>query len=114
MKFGLYQDYGTNTCAGYPGVIKHMALDAQTFADWDVDYVKLDGCYADINQMDEGYPEFGRLLNRTGRPMIYSCSWPVYQEYEGKLVNRNVSPFTGKKKTCVPLNTKNFRKLSRI
>lgn len=92
MKFGLYQDYGTNTCAGYPGVIKHMALDAQTFADWDVDYVKLDGCYADINQMDEGYPEFGRLLNRTGRPMIYSCSWPVYQEYEGKLVNRNVSP----------------------
>lgn len=63
-----------------------MALDAQSFADWDVDYVKLDGCYADINQMDEGYPEFGRLLNRTGRPMIYSCSWPVYQEYEGKLV----------------------------
>ncbi|XP_075168178.1 alpha-N-acetylgalactosaminidase isoform X2 [Haematobia irritans] len=87
VKFGLYQDYGTNTCAGYPGVIKHMALDAQSFADWDVDYVKLDGCYADINQMDEGYPEFGRLLNRTGRPMIYSCSWPVYQEYEGKLPN---------------------------
>lgn len=94
----MYQDYGTNTCAGYPGVIKHMALDAQTFADWDVDYVKLDGCYADINQMDEGYPEFGRLLNRTGRPMIYSCSWPVYQEYEGKLVNRNVSPIYRQKK----------------
>lgn len=94
----MYQDYGTNTCAGYPGVIKHMALDAQTFADWDVDYVKLDGCYADINQMDEGYPEFGRLLNRTGRPMIYSCSWPVYQEYEGKLVNRNVSPNHRQKK----------------
>lgn len=86
VKFGLYQDYGTNTCAGYPGVIKHMALDAQTFADWDVDYVKLDGCYADINDMDQGYPEFGRLLNGTGRPMVYSCSWPVYQEYEGKLV----------------------------
>ncbi|XP_061386356.1 alpha-N-acetylgalactosaminidase [Musca vetustissima] len=87
VKFGLYQDYGTNTCAGYPGVINNMALDAQTFAEWDVDYVKLDGCYADINQMDEGYPEFGRLLNRTGRPMVYSCSWPVYQEYEGKLPN---------------------------
>lgn len=33
--------------------------------------------------MDIGYPEFGRNLNYTGRPMIYSCSWPVYQIYSG-------------------------------
>lgn len=33
--------------------------------------------------MDEGYPEFGRHLNNTGRQMIYSCSWPVYQIYAG-------------------------------
>lgn len=33
--------------------------------------------------MDIGYPEFGRNLNFTGRPMIYSCSWPVYQIYSG-------------------------------
>lgn len=64
-----------------------MEIDAQTFADWDVDYVKLDGCYADINAMDQGYPDFGRFLNETGRPMIYSCSWPVYQEEGGKMVN---------------------------
>jgi len=30
-----------------------------------------------------GYPEFGALLNKTGRPMIYSCSWPDYQREEG-------------------------------
>lgn len=71
---------------GYPGVIDHMELDAQTFASWDVDYVKLDGCYADIIQMNDGYPEFGRLLNATGRPMVYSCSWPVYQEEQGIMV----------------------------
>ncbi|EDW73990.1 uncharacterized protein Dwil_GK21691 [Drosophila willistoni] len=85
LKFGLYQDFGTNTCAGYPGVINHMALDAQTFADWDVDYVKLDGCYANLTDMVDGYPEFGRLLNATGRPMVYSCSWPAYQEDEGQM-----------------------------
>ncbi|XP_026841072.1 alpha-N-acetylgalactosaminidase isoform X2 [Drosophila persimilis] len=85
LKFGLYQDYGTNTCAGFPGVIKHMQLDAQTFADWDVDYVKLDGCYANISDMAVGYPEFGRLLNATGRPMVYSCSWPAYQEDAGEM-----------------------------
>lgn len=95
LKFGLYQDYGTSTCAGYPGVIDHMELDTQTFADWDVDYVKLDGCYADIDDMDKGYPAFGNYLNKTGRPMVYSCSWPVYQEYEGKLPN-----YTALKEHC--------------
>jgi len=29
--------------------------------------------------MDKGYPEFGIYLNRTNRPMVYSCSWPAYQ-----------------------------------
>lgn len=86
MKFGIYEDYGTHTCQGYPGVIDHMELDAQTFAEWEADYVKLDGCYADYLKMNEGYPEFGRLLNATGRPMVYSCSWPVYQEEKGLMV----------------------------
>jgi len=56
--------------------------DANTFAEWEVDYVKLDGCYVDIHQMDQGYPEFGMYLNKTGRPMVYSCSWPAYWENE--------------------------------
>lgn len=63
-----------------------MELDAQTFAKWDVDYIKIDGCYADYRDYDKGYPEFGRLLNKTGRPMVYSCSWPVYQEIKGLTV----------------------------
>ena len=25
-----------------------------------------------------GYPEFGKHLNETGRPIVYSCSWPAY------------------------------------
>lgn len=87
LKFGIYEDYGNFTCAGYPGIINDMETDAQTFADWQVDYVKLDGCYAFPSQMDKGYPEFGYLLNRTGRPMIYSCSWPFYQLVSGMQPN---------------------------
>ncbi|KAJ6646534.1 Alpha-N-acetylgalactosaminidase [Pseudolycoriella hygida] len=83
LKFGIYQDYGTKTCAGYPGIIGYEELDANLFASWGVDYVKLDGCYADPKTMDEGYVAFGQLLNKTGRPMVYSCSWPVYQEGNG-------------------------------
>jgi len=83
LLFGIYEDYGNFTCGGYPGILYHLDTDAQTFADWGVDYVKLDGCYADPAEMDQGYPEFGALLNRTGRPMVYSCSWPDYQIEEG-------------------------------
>ena len=43
LKFGIYEDYGNFTCAGYPGILGHLKIDADTFAEWDVDYVKLDG-----------------------------------------------------------------------
>lgn len=35
----------------------------------------------------KGYPEFGFYLNQTGKSMIYSCSWPVYQIYAGMQVS---------------------------
>ena len=65
----------------------YLQEDAETFASWGVDYVKLDGCYSHPNDMDKGYPEFGYWLNQTGRPMIYACSWPVYQTYSGMTPN---------------------------
>jgi len=79
LKFGLYEDYGNFTCGGYPGVLMNMERDANQFAAWGVDYVKLDGCHNDPSKVDEGYPEFGAYLNKTGRPMVYSCSWPALQ-----------------------------------
>jgi len=79
LKFGIYEDYGNLTCGGYPGILGHLETDANTFAEWGVDYVKLDGCYSEPSTMDAGYPEFGAYLNKTKRPMVYSCSWPAYQ-----------------------------------
>jgi hypothetical protein len=54
LKFGIYEDYGTHTCAGFPGSKYYMEMDAQTFADWGVDYLKLDGCWSDPHEMDSG------------------------------------------------------------
>jgi len=79
LKFGIYEDYGTETCAGYPGIKGHLETDATTFAEWGVDYVKIDGCNADVHEYDKGYPDFGKYMNATGRPIVYSCSWPDYQ-----------------------------------
>ena len=46
LKFGIYSDAGPLTCAGYPGSRFHEDLDAQSFADWGVDYLKYDNCWA--------------------------------------------------------------------
>lgn len=79
LKFGIYQDSGIKTCAGYPGSLCHYMNDAQTFAEWGVDMVKLDGCNVNPRLMDVLYPAYTQALNRTGRRMVFSCSWPAYQ-----------------------------------
>ncbi|KAJ9599026.1 hypothetical protein L9F63_010483, partial [Diploptera punctata] len=83
LKFGIYEDYGNLTCAGYPGILGHLETDANTFAEWGVDYIKVDGCNSNLEDMNTGYAEFGSYLNKTGRPIVYSCSLPFYQEISG-------------------------------
>jgi len=74
----IYGDIGTKTCGGYPGTAGFEKLDAQTFADWKVDYLKLDGCYANETQYEYGYAAVGDALIASGRSITYSCSWPAY------------------------------------
>jgi len=78
VKFGTYSDEGTKTCGGYPGTKGYEGVDAQTFAEWGVDYLKLDGCYNDAQSFTSGYPAAGAALQATGRDIVYSCSWPAY------------------------------------
>ncbi|XP_003775073.1 alpha-galactosidase A [Sarcophilus harrisii] len=79
LKLGIYQDVGTLTCAGYPGSFGYYDIDAETFADWGVDLLKFDGCYAkDVKSLVEGYKYMSYALNKTGRSILYSCEWPLY------------------------------------
>ncbi len=41
LKFGIYTDRGDKTCSGRPGSSGTETIDAQTFADWGIDYVKV-------------------------------------------------------------------------
>ena len=58
----------------------------QLFADWGVDYLKMDGCFADPLTFEEGYPSVTRALNESGRHIVFSCSWPAYQVWGGMTV----------------------------
>ncbi|XP_013867417.1 alpha-N-acetylgalactosaminidase [Austrofundulus limnaeus] len=80
LKLGIYGDMGTYTCMGYPGTpVEKIQVDALTFAEWEVDMLKYDGCYSNDTDQALGYPLMAKALNNTGRPIGYSCSWPAYQ-----------------------------------
>eukprot|EP00930_Biecheleria_cincta_P042421 TRINITY_DN29197_c0_g1_i1.p1 TRINITY_DN29197_c0_g1~~TRINITY_DN29197_c0_g1_i1.p1 ORF type:complete len:414 (-),score=71.19 TRINITY_DN29197_c0_g1_i1:9-1250(-) len=77
FKFGIYTDRGSKTCAGRAGSLDHERMDAETFALWEVDYVKEDNCNAPYgaNNQTELFKQFGLFrdeLNRTGRPIFFS------------------------------------------
>ena len=46
LKFGMYNDIGTNLCAGAAvGTCGHEDVDAKSYLDWGVDFLKVDNCY---------------------------------------------------------------------
>lgn len=87
LKFGLYQDYGTKTCAGYPGVLGNEEKDIKQFIEWEVDYIKLDACNSELGNQEEGFKNFSQILSRHNRPVIFSCSWPAYFSVSNMTVN---------------------------
>ena len=87
LKFGLYSDSGTKTCAGRPGSYGFEKEDANRYATWKVDYLKYDNCYAP-SKPEVIYPVMRDALNATGRHIFYAMceggaddpakwAWPV-------------------------------------
>ena len=78
LKFGLYSDAGTKTCAGRPGSLGFEKEDASRYAAWKVDYLKYDNCNSGSTKPETRYPVMRDALNATGRPIFYSmCEWGV-------------------------------------
>ena len=76
LKLGLYSDRGTQTCLGRPGAKGHEVQDANTYAEWGIDYLKYDNCSAAANTMEADYERMRDALLNSGRPMVYSiCAW---------------------------------------
>eukprot|EP01102_Stenamoeba_stenopodia_P008347 TRINITY_DN2398_c0_g3_i1.p1 TRINITY_DN2398_c0_g3~~TRINITY_DN2398_c0_g3_i1.p1 ORF type:complete len:429 (+),score=94.89 TRINITY_DN2398_c0_g3_i1:40-1287(+) len=82
LKFGIYTDRGLLTCAGRPGSFGFEAIDAMTYAEWGVDYLKEDSCYATSSLHEVAFAEYGKMrdaLNNTGRPIYFSlCGWNTW------------------------------------
>ena len=77
LKFGMYSCAGVRTCAGYPGSYDHEFVDAQTFADWGVDFLKYDFCnFPQSGNCKARYLTMSMALKATGREILFSaCNW---------------------------------------
>ncbi len=77
LKLGIYSCAGTHTCGGFPGSFEHEFTDADTFAEWGVDYLKYDYCYKPDSADGENlYRRMGMALRCCGRDIVLSaCCW---------------------------------------
>lgn len=97
LKLGIYSSPGPKTCAGYAGSLEHEKQDAQTYAEWGVDYLKYDLCsYLDVMKakapndpeaqmrlMESAYQTMRDALNAAQRPIVYSlCQYGMDAVWE--------------------------------
>ena len=76
LKFGVYSDAGSKTCAGRPGGLGHEYQDAIQYAAWGVDYLKYDWCNTTTQEAKASYANIRKALDASGRPIVLSiCEW---------------------------------------
>jgi len=89
LKFGIYEAIGTRTCLDLPGSggttasNNHYAQDAKTFADWDVDFVKIDECGGlpagtTLSSLTSAFRQYGADLRADNPSVVYSEELPIY------------------------------------
>jgi alpha-galactosidase len=111
LKLGIYSSPGPKTCAGYEASFGHEQQDAQTYADWGIDYLKYDLCsFRDLQKkeapddlarqnkmMRDAYLLMHEAILKTGRPMVYSLcqyGWDAVWDW-GPEVGANLWRTTG-------------------
>lgn len=104
LKLGLYSSPGSKTCAGYEGSYQHEQIDAQTWADWGIDYLKYDWCSYGQIAKDGSRPEHRKpyavmrqALDQVDRDVVYSlCQYGMDAVWEwGADVGGNTWRTTG-------------------
>jgi len=111
LKLGIYSSPGAQTCARFEGTLGHEEQDAQTYADWGIDYLKYDLCgFRSVMQkqapddfaaqskiMRAAYEKMHQAILKAGRPMVYSLcqyGWDSVWDW-GPSVGANLWRTTG-------------------
>jgi hypothetical protein len=82
LRIGLYEDVGTATCQERPGSYGHYQQDADTFASWGIDYIKMDWCNNTGLDPKTQYTQFGHALaSAKGNIVLSICDWGTKQPW---------------------------------
>src|SRR5205809_4995465 len=100
LKLGIYSSPGPKTCAGFEGSLGHEENDAQTYAQWGIDYLKYDWCQqppSNVEEMKAAYTKMHDALAKTRRPIVLSlCQYGWNKVWEwGPTVGGNLWRTTG-------------------
>ena len=107
LKFGIYSSPGDYTCGGFLGSIDHEQQDAETYAQWGIDYLKYDWCgYSKehAKEKDQSVASYIRpyllmqqYLREQPRDIFYSlCQYGMANVWEwGPFVDANSWRTTG-------------------
>ncbi|KAF9531889.1 glycoside hydrolase family 27 protein [Crepidotus variabilis] len=95
FKAGIYEDLGTQTCAGFAGSLNHELTDARDFVNWGFEYAKIDNCnsggYKGSNE--QRFKRWSDALTQvhreTGVWMYYS--FVEWQGFDAWLWGKNVA-----------------------
>jgi alpha-galactosidase len=92
LKFGVYSDAGSKTCAGRPGGLGHEYQDAIQYSAWGVDYLKYDWCNTTTQDAKASYANMRAALDASGRAIVLSiCEWGTAKPWLwGKEVGGNL------------------------
>ncbi|MCB2221330.1 MAG: putative Ig domain-containing protein [Bacteroidetes bacterium] len=104
LKFGIYSSPGPYTCGGYTASYQHELQDAQSFADWGVDYLKYDWCSYEqiandhsLSELKKPYFLMRDCLDKVNRDIVYSlCQYGMGEVWTwGEEVGGNLWRTTG-------------------
>jgi len=83
LKLGIYSDAGYQTCGGHVASRNHEFQDAQTYAQWGVDYLKYDWCDHEGLKAEAAYTKMRDALHAASRPVVFSiCEWGSNKPWE--------------------------------
>lgn len=105
LKIGIYSSPGPLTCGKYLGSYNYEDIDAATWADWGIDYLKYDWCSytevaGDMTQLEvqqRPYIKMQKALAKQKRDIVYSlCQYGMADVWKwGASVDGNLWRTTG-------------------
>lgn len=104
LKLGIYSSPGPKTCQRQEGSYGHERQDAETYAQWGIDYLKYDWCsYHEVklglsrSYFKKPYIEMKKHLEELDRDIVYSiCQYGMAEVWEwGETAGGNLWRTTG-------------------